>query len=702
MEMGTSVMYENFLQFKNLTYSETYVSGGFDAQIDKIELDTVFYSFVFGNLKENGLTTAEYDYIKTHFRNYHYFLIEVDDFGNHALVKEDMVFTMSDTNFLMDGKIVRSFQQTLNDNLFIDSIILICDVNFDVSNELLKNKVSVTTATHEFSFFEPILDVRSETGNFSIGENYEQNRSINDYMIVKTQEVEDIVFLKDIYKKIENIYGVPMIPYDVESMFVKIGIENQLMYFLHYLILTSMKNAIVFWENLITNNVKELNIEKGIVKWSFLDDSRINEFFIQIKIGQNWKALQRSSKDVFKNNTGEHYEFELKPEYWNEQDGIFGIRIMQINFGGVWAYTPEILFLYQNARVQSDQSFSLDYSFIDRNDPFKWEQLRKAFNIDWDIWGLIIKTYFIDEQKYSTYKTLISEYVFVHWGQNISFNQKLEFRGLAPGMRLKSLKRENPYWKNIVPFQVASEIDVVTTYGKFKAMGYPSIYLRTAFILAEAFSYDGTKVIFDEENRGGIQALVYKKTFAESLNNLGFSVPSDYKFLKNSVHVNDLFEQIPVYTRSDQKVHPTTNPIQFWDFSDTLDQNGFFDSVKYNDYVQSEFFFIMFFVDTTIYTNHHIKFYLATPTGVTLNRTWWDDKAAGDTLDKQRGYLDNFMLKRFNKQIVYWDSLPVDIVHKYTPDPNNGKVVDLNSIEDMDLVKFYNKVEIATVTSISL
>lgn len=695
---STSLTFENFIQFKNLTYSETYVSGGFDAQIDKVELDTALYSFVFGNLKEGGLTTAEYDYIKTHFRNYHYFLIMVDDFGNHQLVKEDTVFTMSDSDTLTNGKIVRSFQHTLEDNLFADSLILICDVNFDVNNELLKNKVSVAIKSHEFSFFDPKLDVREEIGNFSIGENYEQNRSIEQVMIQKTSKVEDIVYLKDIYKSVENVYGVPMIPFDVESMFVKIGIENQSSYYLHYLILTSMKNAISYWDNLVTNNVREMKIENGILMWQFLDDSGIGEFLIQLHDGDVMQPLQRSPKGTYRNETNGYFEFELNPDWWNKRDGIFGVRIMQINLDGTWAYSPEISFLYDTKRVQSDQSFFLDYSFIDKKDPFRWEQLRNVFGIDWDIWSLIIKTYFLNNQKYSIYQLLFSDYVLMYWGQYISFNQKLSFKGMAPGMRFLPLKRENPYWDTIVPFQIASEMDVTTTYAKFKTLGYPSIYLRTAFILAECYHFNETQVIFDEENRGGIQALIYKKTFAESLNNLGFLVPTDYKFLKNSVYANELFDIIPVYTRSDQKVHPTANMIQFWDFSDTLDQNGFFDSVKYNDYIESEFFFIMFFIDTTIYTNHHIKFSLVTPTGVTLNRTWWDDKAAGDSLDRQRGYMDDFLSKRFNKQIVYWDSLPTDLVQKYTPDQKGT----LKSIEDGDLDRFYNKKEITNVTSISL
>lgn len=695
---STSLTYENYIQFKNLTYSETYVSGGFDAQLDKIELDTVFYSFVFGNRKDQGLTRAEHDYIKTHFRNYHYFLIVVDDFGNHELVKEDTVFTMSDTDVLMNGKIVRSFQHTLEDNLFTDSLILICDVQFDVSNELLKNKVSVATMSHEFSFFEPKLDVKEEIGNFSIGENYEQNRSIESVMIAKTQEVEDIVFLRDVYKRVENIYGVPMIPFDVESMFVKIGIENQSSYYLNYLILPSMKNSIAYWDNLVLNNVREMRIENGILKWSFLDDRRIGEFLIQLHDGEIMRPLQRSTKESFKNAKSGYFEFTLTPDWWENRQGIFGVRIMQINVDGTWSYSSEISFLFDNGVVQSDQSFILDYSFIDANNPFRWEQLREAFGIEWDIWSLIIKTYFSNNQQYSIYQSLFSEYVFINWDRFVSFNQKLMFKGMAPGMRLLPMKRENPYWENITPFSIISEMDVTTTYSKFKTLGFPAIYLRTAFLLAECYHFNGNEVVFDEENRGGIQALIYKKTFAESLNTLGFDVPADYKFLQNSVYANELFDVVPVYTRADQKVHPTANPIQFWDFSETLDQNGFFDSVRYNDYIENEFFFIMFFVDTTIYTNHHVKFYLATPTGVTLNRSWWDDKAAGDSLDRQRGYLDNYMSKRFNKQIVYWDSLPNDLVKKYTPDSSGT----LMSIEDSDLPRFYNKVEIATVTSISL
>lgn len=693
--------YENFIEYKNLTYGDSFISGGFDAQVDEIVQDTVHYSFVFGNKKEHGLTNAEYDYIKTHFRSYEYFLIEVDDFGNHHMVKKDIVFTLSDTDSLQEGKIIRSFEFELDDSIFIDSVILLCRVHFDVSNELLREKISTTVHKYEYSYFDPDLNVSYEKGNFTIGENYDQNRSISEYLYKQVLNINSVEDLKALYVDIDKLYGQKMIPYDVESMFVKIGLENQTSYYFFYIILTVMKNAIRYWDNFVMNNNKVTRMFNSLISWNYINDSRIKEFAIMIYVNDDWKMLARHEKGFYYNPNNKFYEFKIEPKYFNNKDGEYKVRIMQINRDGVWSYSPELYFLFENGKIIGDDEVSLDYSFISNKDPFKWERLRKIFDIEWDVWSLIIKEYFTDKLAYETYQTLINEYTFYYWDQYISFNDKIEFYGFAPGMTLDNFKEENPDWSGYSPFPDINDEDIVLTYAKFKAHGYPSIYMRTAFLYVEPYFYNNEgKKQYESVDKGGIKALIYKKTFAESLNNIGIDVPINYGFLNNVSPVNNYFDDVPVYYRNDLKQHPVNIDIDFWDFNEILDTQGFFDSIQYNDYVKGEYFYVLYFINKTVYKNHHVKFFFTTPTGVTLEKAWWDDRSAGDVTSKDHGNLDNFITKRFNKKVLYWDGFSKEIIDKYTPNTSTGNI-QYKEIEDEDLDIFYNRIEITSVNSVN-
>lgn len=693
--------YENYIEYKNLTYGDSFVSGGFDTQIDEIVQDTVYFSFVFGNKKEYGLTTAEYDYIRTHFRSYEYFIIEVDDFGNHRMVKEDIVFTLSDSDNLQEGKIIRSFEFKLDDSIFIDSVMILCRVHFDVNNELLREKISTSIQKYEYSYFDPALDIRFETGNISIGENHEQNRSIENYLYNQVIQINSITDLKDLYIAVDKLYGQKMIPYDVESMFVKIGLENQTSYYFFYIILTIMKRSITYWDNFVMNNNKVTQMNNSLVSWNYVNDSRIKEFAIQINIEDDWNTLERHGKEFYYNESTKFYEFKVLPDYFNKVEGEYRVRVMQINYDGVWSYSPELPFLYAEERIIGDDEVSLDYSFISYKDPFKWETLRTLLEIDWDIWSLIIRKYFIDKMAYDTYQSLIKEYTNYYWDKFVSFNEKVDFKGIAPGMTLDNFKEENPDWASYNPFPNTNDKDIVLTYGKFKAQGYPSIYMRTAFLYVEPYFYnDSGSKQYESVNQNGIKALIYKKTLAESLNNIGVDIPNTYGLLNNTSPVSPYFDELEVYYKNDLKQHPINFSVNFWDFNEILDTNGFFDSIQYNDYVKNEYFYVLYFIDKTVYKNHHIKFFFTTPSGVTLEKQWWDNRDAGDVSNKQHGNLDNFITKRFNKQVLYWDGFSKEIINKYTPTANTDNI-QYKEIEDEDLDIFYNRVEITSVNSIN-
>lgn len=683
----------NFIEYRDETYNDNFISGGFKVEIDSVVHDKVEYSFIFGTDKQvEGLSIAEIDYIKSRFRSYEYFLIQVDDFGNQQLILKDTVFNIGD---IENGKIKKKLSYKLSDNLFIDSVMIICKVNFNETNELLRTKISTTSMKYEYSFFEPKLILSSSIGEVTIGSNVSQDITAISYIKQYINDITSAHMLRKIYDDIEFAYQIKMIDFDIDSMFVKIGIEKQYQYMLYYIIVPVMKKAISIWDGIVLNNLRSFKIYQNTILWQYRKIDNAAEFAIQLYINDNWVTIDRKPSSYMKTKNNNMYSYNLDSSYI-VNNGIYKIRVMHISDDGVWTYLPKqsICFIAQNGNIISSDSWSVDDSYIDSSNPFLWETLRNIFDIPWNIWQLIIKENFYNVN-YNEYKDIINSYVYENFDKYISYNKEVKFFGISSGMQYSQFKKLNSQWDNIKPFgHSVDDSDVSIAYCKFKLDGYPSIYLKTLFLYCEPYYFNDKKVVFGE-NIDGVKAIVYRKTFAESLNNLGYPVPQDYQMLKNAIKINEDFCITNVFFKSDIIQHPSKNSIQFFEFDDSLSE--FLSSNKYNENIKNENFFVIFFINNNIYNRHHVRFSVGCPTGVTLNKDWWDNRHTGD-VDKIRS-IDNFVNKSFDKQTVYWADMPKYIVDKYNPTKTTDLTEYIN-IDDNDINSFYNFTELVSINSI--
>ena len=618
-------------------------------------------------------------------------MIIVDDYGNHQLLKSDIVFNIGQ---LVNNKIVTTFKYDIPDNIFIDSVILIATAKFSESSETVQIMYNKSILKHEKSYFNTKIKLYNDIGKISIGRNVTEQGTILSYLASYIpKNIKDLNDLRILYSKVDKLYGMKLIEYDIESTFIKIAFDKQYDYLLYFILLPIMKKSIGLWDNSVDLNVDKAYIQNNTFHWIYKNVPNNPKFLIQINYDGTWKTVESGSTQYSIDTI--HYNFNIDRKYLTSQSNVYKIRVMQIETNGVWNYIPakEISFVCdsQNNIISSD-TWQLNYDYISVLNPFNWETLRDIFSIDWEYWAYIVKDNFINNPNYSKYKTLLEQYVYNNWDRYISYNKVIELNGVAQGMNLKVFKELNPYWKDIQPFDNTDDNDVIIAYSKFNLDGFPSIYARALFLYAQPYYYvNGEKQLVTVRS-DGIKCVFYNKTFAETLNNLSMGSNPKFNFIKNSIGVTDefcLYNNIHYY--EDIISNPYNTNIEFIELSDELD--GLFGSFEYNEYIKGESIFTLFFINKNIYNRHHIKIMLGSPTGVTLKDEYWQEYNEMPQNYTKKGFIEDETTGK--TYITYWDGLSQSMKTKYAPINNNYIEIEQNDIDE-----FYKFTELVNINSL--